>query len=141
MRDAKQFASTYYSKFPGLEQEMDDVTNLKPMGEFTMGLRRNAVRRGKYRRLLMKYQLYDDFQKQVWRETPGCGRYISQYELAASLYDIMTMKPGGLSGSALTTTLSLSQQRMSQLKQVATDCGVEADTLASIWILERLRLQ
>jgi hypothetical protein len=89
MKDAKQFAESYYSKFQTLQKEMEAINDLEPKGQFPLrdGFRLNAVRRGKYKRLFIKYDIYADFQKFVWKESSVCAKFIQQNEDAAAEYD------------------------------------------------------
>ena len=57
MREAKKFARQYYSRFKGLSEEIDDINDLKPIGQFTKGLGLNTVRRGKYKKVFEKYRI------------------------------------------------------------------------------------
>ena len=86
MREAKDFACCFC-------EEMENINNLKPIGEFKKGLRLNTVRRGKYKRLFENYGVYDKFKKESgWKgeENPDCREYISQCEQAVKEYDRLT---------------------------------------------------
>ena len=83
MRDAKEFARCFC-------EEMENINNLKPIGEFKKGFLLNTVRRGKYKKLFEKYGMYEKFKRESgWEgeENPDCREYISQCERATAEYD------------------------------------------------------